>query len=391
VACLHCNSENLPGQKFCGECGQPIQDSVLNTGMVVAIDARIRNAIEKQLQDQSTLEIKTAQAVVTRITDWGKLFGLITAVPLTILLATLGIWGVTSFLDFRKKVDSGKAQISEDIKNARDDIQNARNDTVKLKAEVDAAHAELGSLPSDVKNLQSKVATLEEKIGFVPTPSLTPQLKTKLKSALDGFQTYCRSIGFHPKAGEVHLRIEKDLEKKMSTDAYYDPDKSEMIVDASKAGDPSFALREYMHRTLYTKDLLKGPQPNRPPAQSPSAEWYAIESGLASYFPASFLNSSHTGFSDLSQIEQLPARRSDLGEAVGWGIRVWGSAFWELRNTIGQENCDKLLVRFWNSLDPNDKGPYTSDALSRLLDLYRDTGGKDTAAVKAIFSRRGVS
>jgi cell division protein FtsL len=194
VACLHCNSENPVGQKFCGECGQPIQESILNAGMVAAIDSRIRAEIDKQLQDQSTLEIKTAQAVVTRITDWGKLFALITAVPLAILLATLGIWGVTSFLDFRKKVDSGKAQIAEDIKNARDDIQNTRNDTIRLKADVDAAHAELGSLPSDVKSLQSKVATLDEKIGFVPTSGLTPQLKTKLKSALDGFQSYCRSI-----------------------------------------------------------------------------------------------------------------------------------------------------------------------------------------------------
>ena len=391
MTCPHCNSDNPPEQKYCGECGHPIKDSILNAGMAAAIDARIRAAIDNRLQDQSALEIQTAQAIVTRIADWGKLFALVTAVPLTILLATLGIWGVSSFLDFRKKVDSGKAQIAEDIKNTRDDIQNTRNDTVRLKAEVDAAHAELGSLPSDVKNLQSKVAKLEEKIGFVPSPGLTPQLKTKLKSALEGFQSYCRSIGFHPKAGEVHLRIEPDLEKKMSTTAYYDANKSEMIVDASKAGDPSFALREYMHRTLYPKDLLTGPQPNVPLSQPTSAEWYAIESGLASYFPASFLNTSHTEFYDLSHIEQLPAKRSDIGEAMGWGIRVWGSAFWELRNTIGQETCDKLLVRFWNSLDPKENGPYTSYALSRFLDVYRDSGGKDSATVKAIFSRRGVS
>jgi hypothetical protein len=266
LACVHCNSENPAGQKFCGECGQPIQDSILNAQMVEAIDARIRAAIDKRLQDDTSLEIKTAQAVVTRITDWGKLFALVTAVPLTILLATLGIWGVTSFLDFRKKVDSGKAQIAEDIENARDDIKNTRSATVRLKAEVDAVRAELGSLPSDVKSLPSKVAKLEERIGFVPTPGLTPQLKTKLKSALEGFQNYCRSIGFHPKVGEVHVRIEQDLEKTQSTDAYYDPNKSEMIVDASRACDPSFALREYMHRTLYPKDLLNG-------SPTQSAEW----------------------------------------------------------------------------------------------------------------------
>jgi len=385
VFCPNCNSENPPSQKFCGGCGRPTQDSILNAEIVAAIDTRVRAAIDEHLQDQSTLEIKTAQAVVTRITDWGKLFALVMAVPLAILLATLAIWGVTSFLDFRKKVDTGKAQIAEDIKKARDDITNTRGDTIKLKAEVDAARAELGSLPSDVKSLQSKVATLEEKIGFVSTQALTPELKTKLTSALEGFQSYCRRIGFPPKAGEVQVRIEKDLEKTRLAAAYYDANKSEMVVDASRASDPSFALREYMHRTLYSKDFLSSA--NYPPR---SAEWYAIESGLASYFPASFLKTSHTVFYDLLQVEQLPAERSDVGTAVIWGIRVWGSAFWELRNTIGQESCDKMLVSFWNSLDPDHKNSYTSYALSRLLEVYRDSGGKDSATVKNIFSRRGI-
>jgi hypothetical protein len=312
-------------------------------------------------------------------------------VPLTILLATLGIWGVSSFLDFRKKVDTGKTQIAEDIKNAREDIQNTRDDTVRLRAEVVAAHEELGSLPGEVKTLQSKVSTLEEKIGFVPSPGLTPQLRVKLQSALEGFQSYCRSIGLHPKAGEVHLRIERDLEKHMHTDAYYDASKSEMIVDASKANDPSFALREYMHRTLYPGDFFAGPATNLPHVRSDSAEWVAIESGLASYLPASFLNTSHAAFDDLSQVEQIPSERSNIGMATVWGSRVWGSAFWELRRTIGQENCDKLLVRFWNSLEPNEKGSYTTYALSKLLKMYQDSGGRDSTAVKSIFSRRGIS
>jgi hypothetical protein len=126
-----------------------------------------------------------------------------------------------------------------------------------------------------------------------------------------------------------------------------------------------------MHRTLYPKDLFNGPLPNAPPAHPPSAEWYAIESGLASYFPASFLNTSHTGFSDLSQLEQLPAKRSDLGEATGWGIRVWGSAFWELRNTIGQENCDKLLVRFSELNSVVSFQPFSAASISASMDIIR--------------------
>jgi hypothetical protein len=372
VLCPHCSSENPPGQKFCGECGQSTQDLILDAGMIAAIDARIRAAIiDTQLQDQNTLEIKTAQAIVTRITDWGKLFAFFTAIPLTILLATLAIWGVTSFLDFQKKVDSGKAQIAENIKGARDDIRSATNETSRLKAEVGAARAELGSLPSDVKSLQSKVANLEEKIGFVATPSLTPQLETQLRSTLERFQNYCRAIGFRPKAGDVNVRIQKGLEKSGAA-AWYDPAKSEMVVDASHASDPSFALHEYMHRTLYPNEVLKG-------GSIQSAEWAAIESGLASYFPASFLNTSRVDLYDLSQTEQLPADRSDIGRAVVWGSRVWGSAFWELRNTIGKNDCDKLLVQFWKSLDPNKKGLYSSYALSRLLEAYRDSGGTDSS------------
>jgi hypothetical protein len=209
-------------------------------------------------------------------------------------------------------------------------------------------------------------------------------LKSKLQAALAGFQAYCRSIGFHSQPGEVRLRIEENLEKDKGTAAYYDSVNSQMIVDAARASDPSFALREYMHRTLYQKEELAT-------NVSHSSEWYAIESGLASYLPASFQNTAHAAFYDLTQVMQLPAQRSDMGAAMGWGVQVWGSAFWELRNTIGREACDKLLVRFWNSLDPETKGPFSAYAVSQLMKLYADSGGKDTATVKAIFSRRGIS
>lgn len=384
VECFRCGAKNPTGQKFCGECGHALQNSALNEEVVAAIKTLVGDTIDKRLQDQNLVEIKTAQAVVTRVTEWAKLFALITAVPLTILLATLGIWGVTSFLDFRNKVESGKVQIAGDINLATTEIQETR-------AQVDAARTELGSLPTDVKSLQSKVATLEERIGFDSTPGLTPQLKTKLKSALDAFQSYCRQIGLHPKAGNVQVRVETGLEKEAHTDAYYDQDTSKMVVDASRASDPSFALREYMHRTLYPEDLLEAPSPNAPAAKQPSADWVAIESGLASYFAASFLQTSHVDFDDLSKLERLPAERSDIGEATIWGVGVWGSAFWELRNTLGQEDCDKLLAQFWQGLEPNHGDRYPSYAVSRLISLYRDSGGKDVAKVNAIFSRRGIS
>jgi outer membrane murein-binding lipoprotein Lpp len=384
LLCPHCSSQNPPGQKFCGECGHSLQNPVPDSETLAAFDARIQAAIDRRLQDQSIVEIKTAQAIVTRVTDWAKLFALITAVPLAILLATLAIWGVTSFLDFRKKVDSGKEQITADIQSARDDIKKTHNDTESLKNEVNAARTELGALPNDVKTLQSKVSRLEEKIGFVPSASLTPQLKSKLQAALNGFQAYCRSVGFHPQPGEVRLRIEENLEKDKGTAAYYDSSNSQMIVDAARASDPSFALREYMHRTLYQKVGLTG-------TSNHSTDWYGIESGLASYLPASFQNTPQAAFYDLTQVVQLPAQRSDTGSMTELGVQVWGSAFWELRSTMGREACDKLLVRFWNSLDPDAKGPYSAYAVSQIMKLYADSGGKDTATVRAIFSRRGIS
>jgi hypothetical protein len=383
LLCPHCKAENSAEQKFCGQCGQPLQNPVLNAETLAALDARIQSVIDRRLQDSNTIEIKTAQAIVTRITDWAKLFALVTAVPLAILLATLGIWGVTSFLDFRHKVDNGRAQVEADIQNARDVIKNTRSDTDSLKNEVNAARAQLGALPSDVKTLQSKVARLEEKIGFVPSASLTPQLKAKLQAALEGFRNYCRSIGFRQQPGEVKLRLEENLEKDKFTAAYYDPGTSQMIVDAGRASDPSFALREYMHRTLYQKQGLE-PTANHP------AEWYAIESGLASYLPSSFQDSPHAAFYDLTQVVQLPEQRSDLGIAMGWGVQVWGSAFWEIRKAMGRDDCDKLLVRFWNSLDPDAKAPYTAYAVAQFLKLYADSGGKDQAGIRAIFARRGM-
>ena len=115
--------------------------------------------------------------------------------------ATLGIWGVSSFLDFRKKVDSGKAQIAEDIKNARDDTQNTRNDTIRLKADVDAAHAKIGVPPkrrqesairgrylgrkNRIRSDVRPYSTVEDKIEVCPRwfPELSPIDRSKLATA----------------------------------------------------------------------------------------------------------------------------------------------------------------------------------------------------------------
>jgi hypothetical protein len=382
MTCPYCKSENISGHRFCGACGKPIDGPALDAALAEAIDARIHSVIDRKLQNQNLVEITTAQAVVTRITDWAKLFSLVTAVPLAILLASLAIWGVTSFLDFRKKVETGKAEISSDINDTRNELATTKKTTEELKTAVQAAKDELGSLPLDVKSLQSKVAKLEEKIGFVPTPELTPQLKTTLQSILVGFQGYCKTIGFRPKAGDVHVRIERDVEKTKGTAAYYDPRTSEMVVDAAHANDPTFALREYMHRTLLPegKFTSNGGYP---------LELGPIESGLASYFPASFLNSSKSEFYDLSQLAKAPEIQV-MGETMG-GIRVWGSAFWELRTLMGKQACDTLLVRYWDSLDREHRGDnFGSYAVSSLLQLYRETGGKEVDSAREIFARRGL-
>ena len=109
------------------------------------------------------------------------------------------------------------------------------------------------------------------------------------------------------------------------------------------AGDLTVALREFTHHALYSMLGSIRPQDQ-------------IESALADYLPASFLNSPVIG-AGLGKIFGLPTdyiRRLDADvqydraatNPVTKGL-AWGAALWTCRQTVGQGPVDGNILRAW--------------------------------------------
>ena len=123
-----------------------------------------------------------------------------------------------------------------------------------------------------------------------------------------------------------------------------------------------------------------------------------LESGLADYFPSSFENRSdiwqplglqfsnrnldnHRSF---SEIRIGKTEEHDAGD-------VWGGAFFELRQTIGQKPTDKLLLAAWKELDLSK--PY-ADMMTFPLELLKQDRsleeGRHLQQIHSVFSSRGL-
>ena len=116
-----------------------------------------------------------------------------------------------------------------------------------------------------------------------------------------------------------------------------------IFIHKSMAGDLTVALREFTHHALYSMLGSIRPQDQ-------------IESALADYLPASFLNSPVIG-AGLGKIFGLPTdyiRRLDTDvqydraatNPVTKGL-AWGAALWTCRQTVGQGPVDGNILRAW--------------------------------------------
>jgi hypothetical protein len=242
-----------------------------------------------------------------------------------------------------------------------------------------------------VTNLKSGTVTLPS-FSFVPSSSLTSELKTELENSLTSFRSYMGRLGFSIGARPISVEIAPGVEYKGFA-ALWNPGTSSIVVASAFARDKVSVLRQLAHPSLHTKTI-----------QSP--EYLAIESGLATYFPCSFLNhpkladqASAAGqdvfrpqnllnnrrFSEI-QLEQFVSVQND-------GSEIWGAAFWEIRELLGPEDADRLLAKTWQDFGPRDSqtASFYISFVASLVENSKDVGdGSQGEAVRAIFVRRGI-
>lgn len=383
VPCKSCRTENPKSNRYCGACGEALEQMLVLDES--AITEMVRTVLRNEFTDTKVLEIETAQSIASRLLDWSKLFGFFVGIPLGLLLIGLGFLGIKTFADFSSIVEKGKVEIGAQVTAAKHQISALNAEGTALNQQYAALRARLSDnerLASQVEVLTRRVDVLGEKLGFAPTSMGTPALNQRLSQAFGDFAGYLHTFGYSPNAGRINIDIRNELDQP-GTIAYYNFKTNTMEIDQKYANDPANMYREYMHHVLYQGD--RGNNIN----DSHGWMYSAIESGLAAYFPCSFLNNPRALAPwDLGlNLHQLPDI-TDEGGAMRVGTELWGSAFWEMRSLLGAAQTNKLLYATWLQLRPGDADTVQAAVFVRkLLDQVDAT---QRARLRAIFASRGV-
>jgi len=243
-----------------------------------------------------------------------------------------------------------------------------------------------------IDGLKSGTVTLPS-FNFVPSRALTPQLRTELERSLRAFQSYLADLGFPNATGPVSVEISPEIPANGGV-ASWDPSTAAIFVASAFAGDKTSVLRQLAHKYLYTAD-------------SESPECLAIESGLATYFPCSFLDHPMMGDQATAAGRALlppqdlrnersfkEIRLNDNASIQNDGSEIWGGALWQVRQLLGRDRADRLLAETWRALGIWENAgrrhayvTFVGDLVERVKVLGN---GKEFATIRAAFVKRGL-
>ena len=387
VECARCKAGNPAGKRFCGDCGAPLDPALAAASqfMETSLHDRVKAILTENYKDQKLVEVETTQAIASRFSEWAKLLGFFVGIPVAVLLLVLAALGIKTYSDFVSQV--GKVQQDVTVQ-----LNTAQASATKLKADGDALAADYGRLrerfsdtsaiATRLESLSQKVDLIGEKVGFTASSKISTTAKSQIADVFHKYQRYLQELGYKGTGRQIEIDIRESKNMMTGALAYYDSDKRQVVINASYANSAR-VLHEYMHQVLYFAEL--------PQASSGALlAYYAIESGLAQYFPSSFLGTPTPEVStwDLTKKRSFGDIRPDIGSARTTGAEVWGSAFWEMRQTIGQKDADKALFDAWFELKPRDM---LNDRGGTFVKLLLKTGGAHAPQIQEIFMQRGLA
>jgi hypothetical protein len=238
-------------------------------------------------------------------------------------------------------------------------------------------------------------------VEFQRSSSLTAELESKLQSSLAAYQTWLAGIGYRPEVGAepVTVRVDEDN----STNAYFDG--KSVALGANLAWDPEYALSEY------TWHVLKQTNPGafQDLWQNSGLHSQAFAHALKFYFTCSYRDDPLVGknYYTLAGQEPPPGRPQgylfDLGslkvfDEHGGGLEatephhvgeIWGGALWELREKLGREKADRVVLAAWKRLRDTPKDVNARFFVEAVVRAAEAEGvGQDTVLVRQAFTER---
>lgn len=188
----------------------------------------------------------------------------------------------------------------------------------------------------EVQEVQRRIDSVER---LLFTGDTTPALEQKLSDAVRGFAGFLLAIDDAFDVPPPTVRLRRGL-----NNAQYDDSINEIQLDPDFATDDYAVFREYAHHVLMAH----------------GAKWDrdGLESGLADYLVASYLGHPALGPGLAKRLNlrklyvrnlknDIPYQEERSAHEKG---EVWGAAFWEIRERLGQATADRTLTRAW--LDP---------------------------------------
>jgi hypothetical protein len=247
------------------------------------------------------------------------------------------------------------------------------------------------------------VPVLPSIVNLTAQVPMKPDQQKSLTDTVKAFRKYSQVLGFQPGDEIIQVVITPSVDPSTGADsnnciAIYDPDTREMVVASFYADDTNTVLRQYAHHLLL--NLKTGI------TFTENSGYYAIESGLASYFPASFNDypllgdQSFAASKGLFKPQNLNNQRAlseirleEWASVQNDGSEIWGGILWQIRGLMDEGIADKLIFKAWDTLTicSDSKDAYADFAQSLLEADQLLEGEKHQEEIKDIFSRRGLT
>jgi len=372
--CSKCNTSNPETNKFCSQCGAPLDPSSC------AIDEYVCRQVESTLKtlakERSFVELEVVETISNKLMGRAKRFAYFVGIPIGLLSIILVIFGIKSIYDI--SIVSSVVETAKELKPIVDDLSK------------------------QYKQINKKVEDIERNILF------ESPIEKKAKDNLIDFIKYLEKVGFKTKENTLtYLKVKVD--NREPENVRYDHRENRIYLGETIQNDYDLIFREYVMYALVTS--LENAHINR---ESLDYNYGAIESGLEDYFPCSYSDNPKLGviaaefcqerygkqFRRENHLRDLENKHKfgDLPHATIYQYGgIWAAAFWEMRKLSGKENSDKLLFASWNEfievLKSKEYSPANCPFMFVRIILKKDkelNKGKYNAKIKEIFEARGL-